>query len=255
MKLNFKKLGEGKPLVILHGLFGTLDNWITAGKLLSENGYEVYLVDQRNHGKSPHSDAFNYEVMAEDLKTFLQEQNLASAIIMGHSMGGKNAMLFATKYPEMVEKLIIVDIAPKYYPPHHETIMNAFHSVKVETVTSRKEAEERMMPLVDNAGVRQFLLKNLDRVDGSSFQWKHNLPVIEKNINEIGQPLEKDQVFDGPTFFIGGAASDYIQRGDRQLIMHHFPQAKIASIKEAGHWVHAEKPNEFMDVLYAMLNG
>lgn len=254
MKLNFKKLGEGKPLVILHGLFGTLDNWITAGKILSENGYEVYLVDQRNHGKSPHSDEFNYEVMAEDLKEFLVDQHLSSAIIMGHSMGGKIAMLFSTKYPKMVEKLIVVDIAPKYYPPHHETIMKAFHSVKVETVTSRKEAEERMLPLIDNAGVRQFLLKNLDR-NGNNFQWKHNLPVIEKNINEIGQPLDEVQIFVGPAFFIGGAASDYIQRGDRQLILKHFPQAKIASIKGAGHWVHAEKPNEFMDVLFAMLNG
>lgn len=254
MKLNFKKLGEGKPLVILHGLFGTLDNWITAGKLLSENGYEVYLVDQRNHGKSPHSDAFNYDVMAEDLKEFLEDQKLSSAIIMGHSMGGKIAMLFSTKYPTMVEKLIVVDIAPKYYPPHHETIMKAFHSVEVETVTSRKEAEERMATLVGNIGVRQFLLKNLDR-EGSHFQWKHNLPVIEKNINEIGQPLKEGQVFDGSAFFIGGAGSDYIQRGDRQLITAHFPQAKIASIKGAGHWVHAEKPNEFMDVLLAMLKG
>lgn len=253
MKLNYKVLGEGKPLVILHGLFGTLDNWITAAKLLVEKGHKVYLLDQRNHGKSPHSDEFSYEAMASDLLEFLDDQHLQQPILMGHSMGGKTVMRFAVNHPTRVAKIIVVDIAPKLYLPHHQTILAAFHSVNLAAITTRKEAEECMMPFISNVGVRQFLLKNLDRVDGASFQWKMNLPVIEKNIEMVGQALGEG-VFEGKAYFIGGGSSDYIQRGDRALIIQHFPKAKIASIKDAGHWVHAEKPEQFMDVLIAMLN-
>ena len=253
MKLNHKILGEGKPLVILHGLFGTLDNWITSAKLLVEKGYKVYMLDQRNHGKSPHDSEFSYEAMANDLLEFLDDQGLDKPIIMGHSMGGKTAMKFAVTYPERVEKLIVVDISPKEYPPHHQQILAALHAVDIENVTSRKEADERMTLHISNVGVRQFLLKNLDRVESDAFKWKMNLPVIESNIEVVGQALGEG-VFNGKTYFIGGGASDYIQRGDRTLIIEHFPSAKIASIKGAGHWVHAEKAEQFMDVLLAMLH-
>lgn len=253
MKLNYKILGEGKPLVILHGLFGTLDNWVTAAKLLVDNGYKVYMLDQRNHGKSPHDDVFSYEAMAADLLEFLDDQGLDKPILMGHSMGGKTVMKFAVSHSERVEKVIVVDIAPKHYPPHHQQILSALHAVDVDKVSSRKEADERMADHITNVGVRQFLLKNLDRVASDKFKWKMNLPIIESNISVIGQALEEG-VYNGKTYFIGGGASDYIQRGDRTLIIEHFPKAKIASIKGAGHWVHAEKAEQFMDVLLAMLN-
>lgn len=255
MKLNFKQIGneEGKPLVILHGLFGTLDNWITSAKLLADRGFKVYLLDQRNHGKSPHSDEFSYESMASDLLEFLDDQSFQQTVLIGHSMGGKTVMNFAVDNPERVERLVIVDIAPKYYPPHHQTILSGLHAVNIDSVTSRKEADERMALHISNPGVRQFLLKNLERVDGETFRWKMNLSVIENNIEIVGGALESG-VFEGKTYFIGGGASDYIQRGDRTLILKHFPKAKIASIKDAGHWVHAEKATQFMDVLIAMLN-
>lgn len=255
MKLNFKVVGEeGVPVIILHGLFGSLDNWISIAKVLADRNFKVYLVDQRNHGKSPHMDSHSYDDMAEDLKEFLEDQQLSSAILLGHSMGGKTIMNFSLNYPMMVEKLIVVDISPKHYPPHHEQILRGLHSVNVNTVTNRKQADERMSAVIDNVGVRQFLLKNMDRLNSDSFTWKMNLPVLEQNIHNIGEPL-KAGTFEGKVYFIAGGASDYILRGDRALIISHFPQAKIATIKGAGHWIHAEKTDQFLDVLLMMLHG
>ncbi|WP_420576561.1 alpha/beta fold hydrolase [Ekhidna sp.] len=243
MKLNFRTLGEGEPLIIMHGVFGSSDNWQTLGKVFAEK-FKVYLVDLRNHGNSPHSDEFDYDVMVKDVVELMDDEGLTKAHILGHSMGGKVAMHLATQHPDNVDKLIVVDIAPKYYPPHHQQIFEGFHSVDLENLENRKDADEQMAKVISNFGVRQFILKNLDRKKDGSFGWKLNVNAIERAVENVGEGLEGDVSFDGTTLFIAGSKSDYITDEDHDLIREHFPKALIASVKDAGHWVHAEKPNE-----------
>ncbi len=254
MKLNYKKLGEGKPLIILHGLFGTLDNWMTLGKSLAEH-YTVYLVDQRNHGFSPHSDEFNYEVMAGDLKEFIEEHSLQKPSIIGHSMGGKTAMTFALRHPDSWDHLIVVDIAPKAYPIQHQHIIEALKALPVETLQSRNEADEMLSRDIVDFGQRQFLLKNLNRKKDGGFEWKMNLPVIEKHIEDIGHGMEDPLATEKNVMFVRGENSHYIQDSDYILINQLFPNARIETIKGAGHWVHAEKPEELLDVIRDFLKS
>ncbi len=244
MELHYKSMGEGQPMIILHGIFGTSDNLQTFGKQLAKH-YQVFLVDQRNHGASPHSDDFNYQVMAEDLHEFIATHQLKKPIFLGHSMGGKVAMFFATQYPEQFDKLIIVDIAPRAYPIHHQQILKALSVVKIDEISSRKEAEEQMEPYIQDFGVRQFLLKNLKRTDDNKgFAWKLNLSVIKDNIAHIGEGVGKDIQIDKPVLFVRGAKSDYIKKEDEKEIKSIFPAAKIVTIEHAGHWVHAEQPEQ-----------
>ena len=253
MKLNYKVLGEGKPLVILHGLFGTLDNWMTAGKYLATQGFQVFLVDQRNHGKSPHDDAFDYEVMSIDLYKFLIEHNLKNATLIGHSMGGKCIMNFILTYDYQPEKLVIVDIGPKPYPPHHQQILDGFESVPLEKITKRSEADAYLAKTIDNFGVRQFLLKNLDRV-GEGYLWKMNYPVIKSKIENVGASLENLGIFEGSILFIKGELSNYILEEDKTAILKIFPKALFETVSKSGHWVHAENPVEFGGKLMNYLN-
>ena len=252
MKLNFKKHGNGTPLFILHGVFGSLDNWLTVGKELAAH-FTVYLIDQRNHGGSPHSEEMNFQVMADDLVELMDDEGLDRIHLMGHSMGGKTAMHFASKYPKKIDHLIVVDIAPKYYPPHHQEIFEAFHSVELSQINSRKEAEERMSDIIKDFGVRQFILKNLSRNAKKEYEWKINLPVIESNIEIIGGGMESGQKWEGPALFISGGDSDYIKSADHELIYQHFPKAKIEMIAGAGHWVHAVKPTELQELVLDFL--
>ena len=247
MKLNYRKYGSGEPIIIRHGVFGASDNWQTVGKKLSEN-FEIYLVDLRNHGLSPHDDEMNYSVMAEDLIDLLNDENLDSAHFVGHSMGGKVAMSLACSNPEKIKKLVVVDIAPKYYPPHHQTILSAFHDLDINSIKSRKEADDRLKNTLGDFGVRQFILKNLGRDENNEFEWKINYQAIENNIEELGKGLEKGQVFKGQTLFISGLKSDYIKEEDIPLIKEHFPNADFIDI-DAGHWVHAEKPEEVFEAV------
>lgn len=247
MELHYRSMGKGQSLIILHGVFGTSDNLQTFGKQLADQ-YQVYLVDQRNHGASPHSDEFNYEVMAEDLHEFIKKHKLEKPIILGHSMGGKVAMFFATQHSELLDKLIVVDIAPRAYPVHHQQILQALSAVKIDEISSRKEAEKQMKPYIADFGVRQFLLKNLKRSDDNkSFAWKLNLSVIKKNIERIGEGIEEGKFkVDKPVLFVRGAKSDYIKKEDEKLIKSIFPSAKIVTIENAGHWVHAEQPKQLL---------
>jgi esterase len=243
MKLNYKKLGEGEPLIILHGLFGMLDNWFTLGKKLAEN-YNVYLVDLRNHGQSPHSADWNYKVMSNDLLDFFDEHNIGKANIIGHSMGGKTAMHFAGEHPERVKKLVVVDIAPRFYPIHHDTILEALLSVDLENLKSRNEADQLLSKYISDSGTKQFLLKNLARKENNNtkFEWKFNLSVIAENIHEVG--VETTGGSTVPTLFIRGDNSNYINKSDEVEIKKLYPNSDITSIN-SGHWVHAEKPEEF----------
>ncbi len=254
MSLNYKKFGAGHPLIILHGLFGMLDNWQTLAKQFAES-FEVYIVDQRNHGKSPHLDEFSYYVLAQDVYEFMQEHQIESAYILGHSMGGKTAMQLATDYAEKVDKLIVVDIAPKDYPAGHDEIFKAFYAVDLEKLENRKQADAKLAETLDEFGVRQFLLKNLDRTK-TGYRWKANLDVIRDNYdNIILNSLGPFQQYDAPTLFIkGGASERYIELDDLPVILDYFPNAKLEIVEDAGHWVHAEKPKELFDLVMGFLN-
>jgi len=258
MKLYFKKYGEGKPLIILHGLFGMSDNWMTLAKQFSENNFAAYTVDLRNHGRSPHRDEFNYDVMCDDLLELLQDEKIAAADFLGHSMGGKAAMFFAARHPALVRHLVVADMSPRAYGPTQEHVMAAIHDVNLDMITSRKEAEEQLRNSLHDEGTVQFLLKNLYRRDegenaGEKFAWRFNLSAIEKNNAAIGVALPAGSRFDGPVLFVRGDRSGYITGEDEQLIKKHFPKAVISTVADAGHWVHAENPKGFMDVVVPFL--
>ena len=247
MELNYKKYGEGKgqAIVVLHGLFGSSDNWHTHGKKLADY-FEVYLVDQRNHGDSGWSDEFNYDVMAEDLHEFIQKHELQGIILMGHSMGGKTAMRYAQLYPETIEKLIIVDMGVKAYPISHDTLIEGLKSLDLASITSRSEANKELSNHIKSTAVRQFLLKNLIRNEQKAFAWKINLAVLEEKLPEVVQALTNEEVLI-ESLFISGGKSDYILLEDHNSIKKLFPLASFYSIEEAGHWLHAEAPEEFME--------
>lgn len=252
MQLNYKKLGEGEPVIILHGLFGMLDNWQTLARKLAEN-YCVFLVDQRNHGRSPHTNSHTYPEMAQDLKALMDQELLAEAHILGHSMGGKTAMQFASYYPEMVDHLVVVDIAPKTYAPGHNEIFQALQSLDFTAAISRKDVDEQLATYLPNAGIRQFLLKNIVRDKVSGFRMRMNLPVIYQDYEKILAQPDWKYRFEGPTLFIRGGQSHYITDDDQEAILQLFPAAQIETIKAAGHWVHAEQPEQLLQILRTFL--
>lgn len=254
MKLHFRTLGSGQPLIIMHGVFGSSDNWQTLGKVFSEH-FKVYLLDLRNHGNSPHSDEFNYDVMVQDVVELMDDEHLHAAHILGHSMGGKVAMHLATKHPDRVNRLIVVDIAPKYYPPHHEQIFAGFHSIDLANLESRKQADDQMAQVISNFGVRQFILKNLDRKKDGRFGWKLNLSAIENAIEKVGEGVEGSVSFSGTSLFIAGGNSNYIINDDHELIRSHFPNSEVAVVPGAGHWVHAERPQELGEMIIKFLSA
>lgn len=252
MTLNYKSFGEGYPIIILHGLFGTLDNWQTIAKKLAET-YTVYIIDQRNHGRSPHDDTFDYESMADDLQAFMESHWIYEAHIIGHSMGGKTAMQFALNYPDLVNKLVVVDIAPKAYEGGHQTIFDALLSLDLAKITSRKEADALLQQKIEEFGVRQFLLKNLTRQKEGGFKWKMNLPIIYQNYPQILSAIDSEDSFDNPTLFIRGGASNYVEDEDLGNIKSFFPSAELATVAEAGHWVHAAAPETLLKLVLDFL--
>lgn len=252
MKLFFREYGEGQPMIILHGLFGSCDNWLTQAKLLAPH-YKVYTVDQRNHGFSPHSDDFDYRFMADDLLEFIEDHTLERPIILGHSMGGKTAMNFALAHPDKLEKLIVVDIAPRAYNLEHYTIIEGLNSINLNSLTSRNDADVALSKYVDESDVRQFLLKNLQRKSEGGFSWKINLKVITAKLSNVGVDLQYTGKFGGPTLFIRGNRSNYVKDNDWAHITEVFPSATLETM-DTGHWVQAEKPQEFVDVLSKWLS-
>jgi esterase len=252
MELFHRILGSGSPIFILHGVYGTSDNWFTIGKQLAEK-YQVILVDQRNHGQSPHSADWNYSLMASDLNELLIKLNMEKATIIGHSMGGKAAMQFAFDYPEKVSDLIIVDISPKYYTPHHNEIIAGLKSLDLASLKSRGDADTKLAETLDDLGVRQFLLKNLARNKDGSFRWMMNLEVISDNIEEVGQGLPDEIIYQNSCLFIRGAKSNYIKDEDLDDIKNRFPKYQLETIDNAGHWVHAEQSKAFYATLLKYL--
>lgn len=249
--LNHKIYGQGDPIVILHGLFGMLDNWQTVAKKLAEE-YMVILVDQRDHGKSKHTDEFNYQVLAEDLREFLEENWIHSCHIIGHSMGGKTAMQFSALNADMIEKMIIVDIGPKAYKPGHEIIFKALLEVPIDKVESRKEVENVISKYIDDAGVRLFLMKNLKRKKEGGFQWKMNLGLLYQEYAHIIAAIETNEPIDVDTLFIYGSKSHYIIPSEIDDIKSIYPNSRFEEM-EAGHWIHAEKPDELVALVKEFL--
>lgn len=250
MNLNYKKFGENGPaIVILHGVFGFLDNWLTVGKAIADRGFQVYLVDQRNHGRSPHEGALNYKTFAEDLKEFIGQQELDNPVLVGHSMGGKTVMEYAVSYPDTFAKLVVVDIGPKAYPIHHKKILEGLNHIPVDTIENRQEADDILSAYEPVPAVRQFLLKNLYRKDEGGFGWRFNLPLLSTDMANVGQAITTDTPVSVPTLFMRGDRSDYIIDEDWNEILNIFPDAKLDTIQNSGHWIQAEQPKAFLESL------
>jgi pimeloyl-ACP methyl ester carboxylesterase len=245
--LNSRIEGEGHPLIIIHGFLGMSDNWKSLASLYAAVGFQVHMIDLRNHGKSFHSDEFNYTVMSNDILEYCEHYHLENVSVIGHSMGGKVAMLFATTHPEMVEKLIIADIGPKYYAPHHQDILAGLNAVDFSKKPNRATVEEILYPFIPDFGTRQFLMKNLYWVEPGQLAFRFNLPVFNAKIETIGEALPEGNHFNKPTLFIRGENSSYILDGDLLEINKHFPIFELATIPNVGHWLHAENPKLFFE--------
>lgn len=255
MELFYKKLGDsGQPLIILHGVFGSSDNWMTLGRKFAEH-HQVYLVDQRNHGRSPQTLEFTYDLMKEDLKNFIQQHKIENPIIIGHSMGGKVSMLFALEYPALYDKLVVVDIAARSYPVHHGSILDGLNAMDIANIKSRKEADEQLAEYESSFGVRQFLLKNLYRDKEKGFQWRFNLAAITQGIENISIEIDAEKPNQKPTLIMRGLNSHYVSDDDKPHLSRLFQQAQFLDFENAGHWIHAEKPVEFYDAIMAFSKG
>ena len=255
MKLFYRKYGEaGPPLIIVHGLYGSGDNWVSIARELAQK-FEVFVVDQRNRGQSPHSEVHDYPSMREDLREFMDDQGIDKAVLIGHSMGGKTIMSFSLEWPERVASLISVDIAPKSYSnlalasrraPNHSGMIDALQSLDVEHAESREELDLELRPKIGSDRIRSFLLKNVRRDSSGKFSWRINLEALNNNLDKIFEGIDASDFPTGitgfPVLFISGEESDYIQAKDHLLIRSLYPVAEIVTIPGAGHWVHAEQP-------------
>ena len=247
--------GEGKPLLILHGYLGMSDNWKTLATQFASEGFQTHALDLRNHGRSFQSDEFTYDAMVQDILDYCEGNNLEKVSIIGHSMGGKVAMFFATKYPEKIDKLIIADIGPKYYRPHHQDIMAGLNAVDFSKKPERSDVEELLKPHIPDFGTRQFLMKSLYWVETGQLGFRFNVSVFNDKIDNIGEALPENAVFEKPTLFLKGGSSNYIKEEDAEMIKKHFPNSEIKTIANAGHWLHAEKPKEFFEESIGYLKG
>jgi len=254
MKLYSRILGAGDPVIILHGLFGASDNWLTIGKELAQS-YKCFLLDLRNHGRSPHSPGLNYDDMSEDLYEFLTDFNLRTVFAIGHSMGGMTAMKFALEYPHRVAKLVVVDIAPRPYPPMHSEILAGLMAIPVASLHTRKEADRILAAYVPSFRIRQFLLKSLQRTDKGRYEWRINLDAIAGHLKDIGSGISGDNIYEKPALFIRGEKSDFITDEDLPLIKKKFPQSKVVTVAGGTHWLHAEKTDELVRILREFLQG
>ena len=252
MDLFYREIGNGPPLIILHGLFGTSDNWQTLAKRFAED-FRVFTIDQRNHGRSFHDDRFDYMALTNDLLSFYEQNNIETASIIGHSMGGKVGIKFTALYPDLVSKLVVVDIAPRHYPIHHRIIVDALMELRTEEFSRREEIDELLAVKIKNSAIRQFLLKNLTRNKKGQFVWKINLEAISSNLEKIGQAIYPDNLILNDTLFLYGGRSDYINENDKVEIERIFQHVELHKIEQAGHWVHADDPESFYRIVNSFL--
>ncbi|NNM55172.1 MAG: alpha/beta fold hydrolase [Spirochaetales bacterium] len=259
MKLHYRKIGTGRPLIFLHGLFGSGDNWLSLGAKFS--GCEVWLPDLRNHGESPWADEISVPLLAKDLLDFLTEHQLDSVLVGGHSLGAKVAMEATLTEPRRFRGLICLDMAPRAYEPHYSGFVPALQALDLATVTSRSEAQKALEAAIPDRPTLQFLLKSLVPQEGTpSWRWKLNLQALEKHYDEIWKPLQGQtsenlpRLYPGPALFLAGGNSDYVRLQDHALVHQLFPQAEIQTIPQAGHWLHAEKPQEVLSAINTWLS-
>jgi pimeloyl-ACP methyl ester carboxylesterase len=237
---------------LLHGLFGSSDNWHSIAARL-EQSFHVFALDHRNHGRSPHSPEMDYPVMAADVDRFLAAQQIESALVIGHSMGGKTAMQLALHFPQRVQKLVVADMAPRAYAPAHDKIFAALLALDLPQYQTRGQIEEALAPDIPNPVLRRFLLKNLGRGDAGQLFWKINLRDLARNYWHLREPVAGNVPYPGPALFIRGGKSKYLLPEDEPLIRQWFPAAQIQTIPEAGHWVHADQPAEFLRLVLNFL--
>lgn len=254
MQLHFTTLGSGEPLLLLHGLLGSHQNLLPASRQFAEH-FQVFAIDQRNHGDSPHHDEMNYPAMADDVARFMDRHELSTAHVLGHSMGGKTAMQFALSHSERVRKLVVVDMAPRAYGPRFAKLLEALRQLRPERFKTRHEADLALAPNVPEASLRQFLLKNLKHDGQGGFCWRIHLEAIATNYEHLRQAIQAKAPFTGEVLFLLGGNSDYVTEPDRELIQKNFPEALFESIPGAGHWVHAEKPAEFAEAVLRFLRS
>ena len=248
MKLAYREFGSGQPLIILHGLFGQSDNWNTLAKRFAEKGFHVFAIDQRNHGLSPHSNDWSYEVMAEDLKEFIDTHQLQHVVLLGHSMGGKTVLFFEQMFPNVAQNLIVADIAPRAYESHHDFVLKALNAVDFSDVNTRKDVETILGQYITDFGTKQFLLKNIYWREDETKQmnWRFNLKTITKEYNNIGVEVPPFST-QTKTLFIRGEKSNYISDDDMSDIRNRFSNVDLKTISNSGHWVHAEQPEAFFN--------
>ena len=253
MNLNYKSIGSGYPLIILHGLLGSLDNWQTIAKQFGEH-FQVFIIDQRDHGRSPHTPEFSYALLVEDVLEFMQQQGIERAHFIGHSMGGKVAMHLALEHPDRVAKLIVVDVAPVEYEDRHSDVFKALFAVDLRTLGSRQQAEGTLRSILGNdENTVQFLMKGLYRDDDNKFQWRFDVQALYDAYDEISSGITSDKPFEGDTLFIKGEKSEYINASNFSEIIDLFPNNQLVEIAGAGHWVHAENPVQFTDAVLKFL--
>ncbi|MBL4605115.1 MAG: alpha/beta fold hydrolase [Flavobacteriaceae bacterium] len=251
--LHSKIVGQGQPFLILHGYFGMGDNWKSLANEFGEH-FEMHLIDQRNHGRSFHADDFDYDLLAEDVYNYINHHNLEKIILLGHSMGGKTAMLFAVEYPELVDKLIIADISPRYYQPHHNEILKGLGSINFSIQNTRRLVDEKLAELIPEIGVRSFLLRNVYWREKGVLDFRFNLQSLTENNAEVGNALPSFTNFEGKALFLAGGNSGYITESEVPIIKAHFPKAQIETIANAGHWLHADNPKAFYESVMEFLN-
>ncbi|MDI9246510.1 alpha/beta fold hydrolase [Marinobacter sp. CHS3-4] len=261
MELNYKVVGEGRPVILLHGLFGSLDNLGVIARGLQDK-WQIHALDLRNHGKSPHTDTMTYPEMADDVLAYMDAQGLETASVLGHSMGGKVAMQLALQAPERITSIIVADISPVTYQPRHDHVLEGLKAVDLAALGSRTDADRALSEYVEEAGVRQFLLKNLAPVpageqdaSGARYRWRLNIPVIDQSYSDLSSAPEGEGPYEGPVLFIKGSDSAYIQTKHRDTIKSLFPNADLRIIEGTGHWLHAEKPDTFIALCRRFLSA
>jgi pimeloyl-ACP methyl ester carboxylesterase len=253
MKLHFHETGAGKPLILLHGLLGSHRNWLpVAGRFAARR--RVLAVDQRNHGCSPHDDVCDYDAMAGDLNELMRDQHLVRADVLGQSMGGKTAMRLAQLHPDRVDRLIVVDMSPGARPPAFAGILDAMLALDLRRFSRREQIADALAPVVTDAALRGFLLTNVERDETGGFRWRPDLRAIRRNYLLLTAALPATSRFNGPALFVRGGNSDYLRAGDLARIRELFPRATMAAIPNAGHWVHADAPEEFARVVEDFLD-
>lgn len=254
IELNARVTGQGEPVILLHGLFGSLENLGGIARQLAAH-YEVHSLDLRNHGRSPHTEQLNYDVMAEDVLRYMDLHDIQRPRVLGHSMGGKVGMTLALKAPQRIRQLVVADIAPVHYGAHHDGVFSGLAAIDLKTLTSRQQADECLQRHVPEMPVRQFLLKNLVKSGEGGFQWRLNLPTIIRHYDQILQGQHAEHPYTGPVLFIKGGLSDYIKPGYQEHTATLFPNAQLKIIPGTGHWLHADKPELFARLVLRFFNS